>query len=127
MYFVKTSAKSFEHACEDLEAVVKENNYGVLHVHDLGETLRGKDIPFTEQCRVFEVCNPTQAFKVMSTDMSLNMALPCRISVYTEGGEVKIGMIRPAKILESLSDSDILAEVAKEVEESTIIMIESAA
>lgn len=55
---------------------VGNHGFGLLHVHDLGATLRGKGIDFENQCKVFEVCNPGQAAKVMSTDMRLNMALP---------------------------------------------------
>jgi uncharacterized protein (DUF302 family) len=53
-------------------------------VHDLGANLRGKGIAFEPQCRVVEVCNSGRAARVLATDMGLNMALPCRISVYTE-------------------------------------------
>src|SRR5450756_2693129 len=83
MYYIVESNKSFEQAATDLEAAVKRNEFGVLHIHDLGATLRSKGIAFAENCKVFEVCNPGQAGKVLSTDMRLNMALPCRISVYT--------------------------------------------
>jgi uncharacterized protein (DUF302 family) len=54
------------------------------------------------------------------------MALPCRISVYTERGTTKIGLIEPAKMLAGLSDDPSLLEVAKEVEEKTIQMIDNA-
>ena len=83
MYYVVESDKSFDQAAVDLEAAVARNGFGVLHVHDLGSTLRGKGVEFAEQCKVFEVCNPQQAAKVLATDMRLNMALPCRISVFT--------------------------------------------
>jgi uncharacterized protein (DUF302 family) len=65
----------------------------VLYVHNLGATLRNKGIAFEEDCKIFEVCNPGQAAKVLSTDMRLNMALPCRISVFTEKGKTMIGLI----------------------------------
>ena len=81
---------------------------------------------FTEQCRVFEVCNPLQASRVLGVDMRLNMALPCRISVYTEQGKVWIGMITPANILASLSDDPRLQAVAAEVESATKKMIDAA-
>lgn len=99
MYYIVDSEKSFKQASDDLDAAVKRNGFGVLHIHDLGETLRGKGVEFAEQCRVFEVCNPKQAAKVMSTDMRLNMALPCRISVFTENGVTKIGLIKPGQML----------------------------
>lgn len=126
MYYIVESNKSFEQAATDLDAAVKRNAFGVLHVHDIGNTLRGKGVEFANQCRVFEVCNPLQASKVMASDMRLNMALPCRISVYTEGGKTHIGMIKPATILASLSQSPELAEIAKEVEQKTMQMIDEA-
>ena len=64
--------------------------------------------------------------KVLSVDMRLNMALPCRISVYTEKGATKIGLIKPAGLLSSLSDDAELSKVAIEVEEKTILMIDNA-
>ena len=97
-----------------------------LYVHDLGATLRSKGIAFEEQCKIFEVCNPQQAAKVLATDMRLNMALPCRISVFTEKGKTKIGLIKPVQMLSALSDDPALAQVAKEVEERTIQMVNEA-
>ena len=85
-----------------------------------------KGITFTEDCKVFEVCNPAQAAKVMSTDMRLNMALPCRISVYTEHGKTKLGMITPVKMLSTLSQDASIAQIAKEVEEKTVLMVDEA-
>ena len=126
MYYIAESQKTFEQASDDLDAAVKRNGFGVLHIHDLGETLRSKGIDFTEQCRVFEVCNPIQAAKVLATDMRLNMALPCRISVFTENGKTRIGLIKPAQMLSSLSQDKSLAEVAAEVENKTITMVDEA-
>ncbi len=126
MYYVVETGKSFDQASADLESAVVRNGFGVLHIHDLGTTLRSKGIEFDEQCRVFEVCNPGQAAKVLSADMRLNMALPCRISVYTEKGATYIGMIEPAQMLASLSDNAVLAVVAKEVEGKTMQMIDEA-
>lgn len=126
MYHIADSTKPFEQAATDLEAAVKRNGFGVLHIHDLGATLRGKGIDFKNECRVFEVCNPAQANKVMSLDMRLNMALPCRISVYTENGATRLGMIRPAEMLAALSPDPELHRIADEVERATMIMIDEA-
>lgn|SRR5574340_1170610 len=126
MYYMVESNKSFEQAATDLDAAVKRNGFGVLHVHDLGMTLRNKGVAFTEQCKVFEVCNPGQAGKVLAIDMRLNMALPCRISVYTEHGKTRIGMIRPVPMLMSLSQDPSLIKVAHEVEAVIKKMIDEA-
>ena len=126
MYYIVESNKSFEQAVTDLEAAVKRNEFGVLHIHDLGNTLRSKGIAFAENCKVFEVCNPGQAGKVLSTDIRLNMALPCRISVYTEQGKTRMGMIKPVPMLAALSQDPTLVKVAQEVEARTRKMIEEA-
>jgi len=126
MYYIVETDKTFEQASADLESAVKRHAFGVLHVHDLGNTLRSKGIAFGEECKVFEVCNPVQASKVLSTDMRLNMALPCRISVFTEKGKTKIGLIRPADMLSALSQDAGLVQVAKEVEATTIQMVDEA-
>ena len=126
MYYIVETGKSFNQASTDLELAVKHYGFGVLHVHDLGATLRGKGIAFDEECRIFEVCNPGQAAKVLSADMRLNMALPCRISVFTEKGKTKIGLIRPVQMLSALSQDAALVQVAKEVEEKIIRMVDDA-
>ena len=126
MYFIVESTKSFDQASADLESAVTRLGFGLLHVHDLGTTLRSKGVDFEEQCRVFEVCNPVQAARVLSTDMRLNMALPCRISVFTENGQTKIGLIKPLQMLSALSQDAELLEVAQEVEEKTIQMVNEA-
>ena len=124
MYYIVETDKSFDQASADLESAVKRHGFGVLHVHDLGTTFRGKGIAFDDECKVFEVCNPGQAAKVLSTDMRLNMALPCRISVFTDKGKTRIGLIRPVQMLSALSQDASLVQVAKEVEEKTIQMVD---
>ncbi|MGB4361970.1 MAG: DUF302 domain-containing protein [Rhodoferax sp.] len=124
MYYIVPTDKTFNQASTDLEAAVQRHGFGVLHVHDLGATLRGKGIEFEEECKVFEVCNPAQAAKVLSVDMRLNMALPCRISVFTEKGMTRIGMIRPVPMLTVLSQDAALVQLAEEVEEKILQMID---
>lgn len=126
MYYTVTTDKSFEQAASDLDAAVKKHQFGVLHVHDLGTTLRSKGIEFEDECKVFEVCNPAQAATVMAIDMDMNMALPCRISVWRKDGQTRIGMIRPGWLLDKLNDAPQLAGIAREVEEATVRMIDEA-
>ena len=126
MYYIVATNKPFEQAATDLEAAAKRHNFGVLHVHDLGATLRSKGIDFPDQCKVFEVCSPQQAAQVMGIDMQLNMALPCRISVYSADGKIHIGMIRPERMLAQLSDDPRLAAIAAAVEHATRTMIDEA-
>lgn len=126
MYYTVQSDKSFDQASADLEAAAKHHGFGVLHVHDLGATLRSKGIAFDGQCKIFEICNPVQASRVLSIDMRLNMALPCRISVYLDEGNTMIGLIEPVKILSALSEDPALFQVAREVQEKMLQMVQEA-
>ncbi len=126
MKYIVNSSKSVDQAQSDLEEAVKNNGFGVLHSYDLKQTLDSKGVGLDNECRILEICNPQRAKSVLDNDMSMNMALPCRISVYSEDGQTKIGMIRPKAMLAAMSDSEDLLKVAKEVEEATIKMIEEA-
>jgi len=87
--------------------------------------MASKGIDFDPECRIIEVCNPCQAKDVLNENMSISTALPCRISVYEEGGKVKIATIRPTYMLD-LFDNPALKYVAQSVEETIIRIISMA-
>ena len=126
MKYIVETKKSVDQAVTDLQQAVKDHGFGVLHIHNLRETLNNKGVEFSNECQILEVCNPHKAKEVLSADMSMNMALPCRISVYEENGQTKIGMIKPKALLAGLSDSKSLIAVADEVENISIEIIEQA-
>lgn len=125
-YYIVDSGKPFETAVADLDAAVKRNQFGVLHVHDLGATLRSKGQSFSGECKVFEVCSPRHAAGVLKSDLRMATVLPCRISVYTEHGTTRIGMVPPSAMLASLSQDPQLVAVAQEVDDATRRMIDEA-
>ena len=117
MLLIVESKKPLEQVAKDLEEAVTRHKFGVLGVHDLKATMAKKGVAFARECRIFEVCNPHQAKKVLETNLEISTALPCRISVYEDGGVVKLATIRPTTMIE-LYATPGLAEVAKEVEAS---------
>ena len=127
MYYIVPTAKNAADAARDLTAAVEKHKFGVLHVHDLKATLTRKGFPLGPECRVFEVCNPQQASRVLARDMRLNMALPCRISVFEDGGTTKIGTVLPTELLRQLSRDADLGTVAAEVEKTIKAIIDDAA
>jgi len=126
MKYIVESNKSVEQAEADMRAAVQRHKFGVLHVHDLQETMKKKGVDFGNACRILEICNPQTAKEVLTADMDLNFALPCRVSVYSDNGRTKIGMLKPTTLLKALSDSPALARTAEEVEEAIIKMIDEA-
>ena len=86
MLHVVESKKPLEKVAADLEQAVTRYGFGVMGVHNLKDSMAKKGVAFARECRVFEVCNPQQAKKVLEANMEISTALPCRISVYEEGG-----------------------------------------
>lgn len=119
--------KTVKEAAEALHIAVTANHFGVMQVHDLTETMREKGVEFAHECLIFEVCQPGQAKKVLEGNMSLSAALPCRISIYEEGGKTILATLKPTTLL-GMFNTPQLDEVAKEVENSIVkIMTEAAA
>ena len=126
MLHIVESRKPLDRVAKDLEEAVARHKFGVLGVHDLKAKLAEKGVVLSRECRVFEVCNPHQAKKVLEANLEISTALPCRISVYEEHGVTKLATIKPSAMLE-LYATPGLKGVAQEVE-ATIeaIMAEAA-
>jgi uncharacterized protein (DUF302 family) len=126
MLHVVESAKPVARLAADLEQAVARHKFGVMGVHDLKARMAEKGVPFAPECRIFEVCNPHQAKRVLEANLEISTALPCRISVYEEGGKTKLATIRPSALIELFRTPE-LKDVAAEVEDTLIrIMAEAA-
>ena len=124
MKYIAETKKDINDTVRDLETSIKANGFGILHTYNLKEILKSKGIDLPQECRIFEICNPVQASEALAEDMNVNMALPCRLSIWQDkDGHVKIGMISPKAILESLSGSPALKDIAIDVEEKMKAMI----
>ncbi|HEY7653438.1 MAG TPA: DUF302 domain-containing protein [Methylomirabilota bacterium] len=126
MLHIVESRKPLDRVAKDLEAAVARHKFGVLGVHDLKAKMAEKGVAFDRECRIFEVCNPHQAKKVLDTNLEISTALPCRISLYEEGGVTKLATIKPTALID-LYATPGLKDVAREVETTLeAIMAEAA-
>jgi uncharacterized protein (DUF302 family) len=91
MLYVIESSKPLDRVAEDLQVAVARHKFGVLGVHDL------------------------KAKKVLEANLAISTALPCRISVYEEGGITKLTTIKPTA-LTALYPTPELQAVAEDVE-----------
>jgi uncharacterized protein (DUF302 family) len=113
-------------AAAALHAAVQANHFGVMQVHNLKETMAKKGIEFARECLIFEVCQPQQAKKVLDQNMSVSTALPCRISIYEEGGKTILATLKPT-ILLAMFHTPQLEGVAQEVEDTLVKIMKEAA
>jgi uncharacterized protein (DUF302 family) len=104
---------------------VVNNKFGVMAIHNLNETMKKKGVEFNRPCRIFEVCNPHQAKKVLEGNMDLSSFLPCRISVFMEGDKVILATLKPTAIV-SLFNLPELKQTAQEVEDTLVQIMKEA-
>ena len=125
MLYVRDAKGSVGEVGEKLAAAAAANKFGVLGTYDLRQKMADKGVEFHGQCLIFEVCNPMQAKQVLEADPSISTVLPCRISVYEEGGKVKVATVKPTALLALFGKSE-LAAVAQGVEAAIARMIDTA-
>jgi len=96
-----------------------------MQIHNLKETMAKKGVEFARECLIFEVCQPQQAKKVLEQNMSISTALPCRISIYEEGGKTILATLKPTTML-AMFNVPQLKEVAQEVENTIVTIMKEA-
>ncbi len=125
LYQIKSN-KSMNEIERGLRESAARHQFGVLAVHDLKETLAKKGVDLAMECRIYEVCNPHQAKKVLDADGAISTALPCRISVYGSANEYTLATMRPSEMMKAFAKPEI-KPVAREVEEVILKMMKDAA
>jgi uncharacterized protein (DUF302 family) len=126
MLIKMTSDKSLSQTADDLQTAAQKYRFGVMHVHNLKETMAKKDVQLGRECLIYEVCQPQQAKKVLDQNVSVSTMLPCRISLYEEHGQTVLATLKPTALVEFF-DEPALQPVAREVEESLLKIMTDAA
>jgi uncharacterized protein (DUF302 family) len=126
MLAIIESQKSVQEIARIFPEVCSRHKFGVLETFDLRHKLNEKGVAFDRDCLIFEVCNPQQAKKVLDANPAVSAALPCRISVYQDGGGTKIVTIKPTALLE-IFHSPELQPVAAEVEQVLLRIMQEVA
>jgi uncharacterized protein (DUF302 family) len=118
--------KTVSETAAALHSAVQANHFGVMQVHNLKETMAKKGVEFARECLIFEVCQPQQAKKVLDQNMSVSTALPCRISIYEEGGKTILATLKPTTLL-AMFNTPQLKGVVQEVEDTIVKIMKEAA
>ena len=126
MLITLPTSKTVSEAAAALQVAVEANHFGVMQIHNLTETMKKKGVEFAHECLIFEVCQPQQAKKVLDENMSVSTALPCRISIYEEGGRTILATLKPTTLL-AMFNTPQLERVAQEVEHTIVKIMQEAA
>ena len=124
-HYTVESQKTLDKAIDSIEVALKEEGFGVLWKFNIPETLAKKGVELDKEFMVLEVCNPHEAKRVCSENSLVGYFLPCKIVVYKEQNQTKIGMPKPSSLIGLVSDENLI-EVAKDIETRLIKCIDQA-
>lgn len=127
MIYEKQTLKTPSEAYDAVQESIRTHGFGLLHHYDFRRTLAEKGHALANECVVLEVCNPGQAAQVLAMDMTLNLVLPCRLSIYQKEGRTWIGMVPPTDLLPLVSREPAVQSAARTVEETLRAIIDEAA
>ena len=125
MTYSKHSSRSSEEIEMRLREAAARHKFGILHVHDLRQTLQSKGIELGSECKVYDVCNPQAASKALRTEMKVSTVLPCRISIFSENQGCTIATVKPTALL-AATGLDGVASLAQEIEREVLAIVDEA-
>ncbi len=111
-----TSDKPFDTVVANIERLVPEKQFRVLHIHDVKATLEEKGF-YRDSLKIIEVCNAGFASQALQKDVDVALFMPCKFSVYVVNGKTHVSLARPSMISQMLPQSG-LNELAESVEKT---------
>lgn len=126
MTYSKHSLRSSDEVDKRLREAAARHKFGILHVHDLRQTLESKGIQLDSECKVYDVCNPQAASKALHAEMRVSTVLPCRISIFSENQGCTIATVKPTALLEATGLEGV-ATLAQEIEREILAIVDESA
>lgn len=124
-YTVPTN-KTVAQAIADLEQSLANRSFTALWHLDVNEKLREKGLDLEPVFHIFEVCNAPTAKVALETNLQIGYFLPCKIVVYAEAGQTRLGLLRPTLLMQLLGEEQ-LQDVAHRVEDELRGALDAAA
>jgi len=122
IYELKTD-KPFDTVVENIEKQTAENQFRVLAVHDVQETLAGKGLE-RGPLKIIEICNAGFAHKALQRDPRVALFMPCRYAVYTDNDKTVVKLLSPNMISGLIPEAG-LEELAGNVDKTMKSIMET--
>lgn len=115
--FVVTLDMPLREARPIVEAMLKEEGFGVLTEIDVQTTLKEKiDVDF-EPYVILGACNPVFAHRALTIEPAVGMLLPCNVTLHqTERNKTRVSLMDPIHMFSVEADNPELMAIAKEAE-----------
>lgn len=122
----RTVSLTYEEAIQKVTETLKAEGFGVLTEIDVKATFKKKlDKDFTRYI-ILGACNPSLAFRALSTELDIGLLLPCNVVVYEDPQtrETIVGAIDPAAMFQITGQED-LKSISEEVKHKLTRAVEA--
>jgi uncharacterized protein (DUF302 family) len=120
----KEVSGDFEEVVGRVKEALKQEGFGILCEIDVKETLKEKIGVDFDDYLILGACNPPYAHSVLKESKDFGLLLPCNVVVYRDGERTYVSAIRPTA-LAGFSESEVIRNIAGEVEEKLRKVVES--
>ena len=113
--FTKEICILYDKALEVIVDELKKEGFGILTEIDVKQTLKKKlNVDFPKY-KILGACNPSFAYRALSTEENIGLLLPCNVIVYEKDGKTILSVMKPSVAM-GMIDNPELGKVAIEVE-----------
>src|SRR6187200_1391761 len=116
-YIAKTVSLSFPDAVARVEAVLKDEGFGIISRIDIQAALQDKIGVDFRPYLILGACNPKLAYEALTLEDKIGTMLPCNVIVQQhDGGIVEISAVDPVASMSAIENPK-LGQVAGQVRE----------
>lgn len=100
MFTIKcTSTLNVEDIASKMQDACDKYKFSLLQTYNFFDILETKGFPIEKKVFVFEICQAKMASKILTANPEFSIFMPCRISVYEQGGTTVISTMNMEPIL----------------------------
>ncbi len=115
-WYKKEINSSFDKAIDNLEFLLIEEWFWILHRIDMQSIMKKKIDKNILEYIILWVCNPNLASEFLDEEYEMWLLLPCNIIVYKKDWKVIISTLLPTVAINMIDNKNVL-EIAKLAEE----------
>jgi len=108
-YYHKAVLGSFDSVIKKTKALLKEEGFGILTEINMQETLKNKIGVNFKKYQILGACNPSLAYKALSTEDKIGTMLPCNVIVQEmEDDLVEVAVVNPLESMQAVINRDLM-------------------
>jgi uncharacterized protein (DUF302 family) len=92
-----TTTAPYEEVIKNLKDTIRENNFGVVSVHDMKETYKKKNLEISEdfEYRIIQICNAPKSYNALNKlSYDMGVMMPKSIIVARENGKTTLRFMK---------------------------------